>query len=196
MNNNKGMSLVEIVVSLAILGIVVASVCTFMNIGMNTSTASTSIASVQKEAQTVQNQVQSWIMEANKGIVCYEGQANFDYAIAIYHDGISASERYIQVVYYRKEEKKLFYHKLMAEGQVNGTVEDLINDSNAIESAGDWDSYLLSSFVSNLSLDTAKIKDQVVTFTIDYEVKGKSYHVSNTVKLRNEVEEHPTNYSR
>ncbi|MDO5521451.1 MAG: prepilin-type N-terminal cleavage/methylation domain-containing protein [bacterium] len=190
--DNKGISLIEVVVSLAILGIVVACVGTFLNVGMNTSTTATNIASVQKEAQIVQNQVQSWIMGTNKGIACYKDQTNFDYVAAIYHTGQNASDQYVQLIYYREKEQRLYYHKLMTDESTTGSLEDIINDANAIEAAADWESYLLSSFVTDINLDTTQIENQVVSFTIDYAVKGKTYHVSNTIKLRNVVSTNPT----
>lgn len=187
--NNKGVTLIEVVVSLAILAIVVTSVCSFVNIGMNTSTTSTTIANIQKEAQTVQNQLQTWIMEANQGIKCFKDDTNYDQALVIYHDGSEASDRYVQIIYYRGQDKKLYYHKVMTSLSFTGTKEQIKADAASIEAAGTWKEYVFSSYVSEVDIDLSHIESQLVTVNIGYEWKEKSYHTNNTIKLRNAISE-------
>lgn len=66
--NNKGLSLVELIIAIAIFSIAGAAVCAFMIFGTRQFTNSTSSVKLQYEQQLVVNRVRDIILETSRGI--------------------------------------------------------------------------------------------------------------------------------
>lgn len=194
--NQKGMSLIEVVVSLTIMSIVVVMVFRFVQVGLNTSSSTTKTANIQKEAQTTVNQLKDWIMETNKGIVCYGPGVNYDQVVALYNDGETAKERYVQLIFYRAAEQALYYEKVAVTGsEFCGTEREIAALAEQISLTGTWKEYLFSQYISSFSLERSSRKSKQVTLSITYENQGKSYETSNIIMMRNEPQENPAEYS-
>ena len=192
--NQKGLSLIEVVVSLAIMSIVLAMLFQFVQIGLNTSTNATTVANVQKEAQTSVNQLKDWIMETNRGIVCYGKSSEYDQAVAIYNGG-EEEENYVQILFYRKSEKWLYYDKInISSSGFRGTESEIVKLAKDISTRNAWKDYLFSQFVKSFQLDITQMMQQKVTLVIQYENKGKFYQVNSLIKLRNVPVENPAKY--
>ena len=109
---NRGLTLIEVLTAVAIIGMVIIAVTGFINAGIKTSSRVNVEANLQKEAQTGLNQVADWVMSANHGIVVYGPYGSYyDQAVCIYHDGKNSEDRYVQILFYRKADCKVYYFK-------------------------------------------------------------------------------------
>lgn len=192
--NQKGMSLIEVVVSLTIMTIVAAMVFRFVIVGLNTSSSTTKTANIQREAQTTINQMKDWIMGTNKGILCFEKSTWYDKAVAIYHQG-EKEENYVQLIFYRKGDASLYYDKVQVEkttfdeSKVQARAEE-------IDTSDKWENYVFSKYVSEFNVVISGSNKQQVRLAIGYSNAGKTYRLDTVTNMRNKPESNPAMYNK
>lgn len=192
---NRGLSLIEVLTAVAILGMVVVAVSGFMTTGINTSSRANVEASLQKEAQTGLNQVTDWVMSANHGIAVYGPCGYYDKAVGIYHDGESSADKYVQVLYYRQADNTVYYDKLDITPTFQGTQIQIQNQASSIEASSSWKNHLFCEYVKNFDMDISHLADQYVELTLVLELKGMQYNKDpKRITLRNKAVLDPTNY--
>lgn len=74
--NNKGFSLVELIISFALLGVVAIGVFMVMSAGSNMFTSVDRQINVQYKSQTAMSQFQQYFMACSKGITVYDYEGN------------------------------------------------------------------------------------------------------------------------
>ena len=192
--NQKGLSLIEVVVSLTIMTIVVAMVFRFVIVGLNTSSSTTKTGNIQREAQTTINQMKDWIMGTNKGIVCYGRSDWYDKAVAIYHKG-EAEENYVQLIFYREGDACLYYDKVPVDKTTFGE-RDVQTHAEKINTSGTWENYVFSKYVSEFNVVISETNKQQVRLAIGYSNAGKTYRLDTVTNMRNKPESDPAKYNK
>ena len=192
---NKGLTLVEIVVTLAILGMVIVLVTGFMNTGIKTTSRANIDTNLQKEAQISLNQISDWVMSANHGIAVYDSCGYYTKAVGIYHDGKNSEDRYVQILYYRQTDNKVYYDKVLVDASFHGTESEIQTHAASIHTGNAWNKYLLCEYVKEFDLDISKLNEKYVELKLVFELKGIQYNqYPKKITLRNEPVINPTDY--
>ncbi len=180
---NKGFSLVELIVSMALLVIVGAAIIAFFSMSMTQYKSNTDETSLQTESQLAWKRLESNILMTTDGvwtptvneIDLYSSDGTYDKVMtAIYYDPSSEHN----TIYYREfyldgnewkpigdpQDPQVFSNLVKS-----FTVELYDKDNNKIEDA-------------NLAIRPVKVKAH-----IEYEANGRTYTSDNTVAIRNVI---------
>lgn len=188
--NNKGISLVEVVVTVAILAIVGSAVLGFVLTGSNQYKGGTSESNMQYEAQLAGNQLQELIVDASKGIGykvgtsaglidkdsdLTNGPVNVDTNTIkkFYVYSQEEGNNIAYIITWNASEKKLYYSKCIY------TLGGAITDDPK---------YLMANYVANFQADITKASsDKFVKIRLDFELNDKTYSSEYKIKLRNDI---------
>lgn len=102
MKNNKGMSLVEVIISVAIVSIVLVTITSFMVTGTKLFGNSSNEIELQRNAQLVLNNIENRIVDAQLG-ANFEGGGTDFRVLTIYNE----TER--EYIFWVKNDKKIYY---------------------------------------------------------------------------------------
>ncbi len=189
--NNLGLSLVELLVTIAIIAIVGGAITSFIVVAQRNYTQGSAETDIQTEAQLVSNQLRELMIDTARGI---SYSYNSDYmdadAFELIDDSslpddyvtkslyIYDSDKYFELIW-DTDKRQIFYQEYGKD------------ESPASISEADLASRkVLANNVSNFSVDLSSIKsDRTVAFTITMQrdAAGRVYSTSHKVKLRNEV---------
>lgn len=163
--NNDGITLIELVISLAITAIVLTMLIVIINTAANSYKRTNEDVNLQLEAQMAINQLNTIIMEASNITKISEADP-LKYRIECSTDDY--------VIYYKEDGEKLY---LISQSQSE--------DYDTLDPSGDRDTeylYLLAEYVKSFQLDmtgkTAKI-------TMEFELGDQTFKTSKNVSLRN-----------
>lgn len=190
--NNKGLSLVEVLVTVAILAIVGSAILGFVLAGSKNYEGNSAESKLQYEAQLAGNQLQELIVDAAKGIGYTVGTSGAQSEIesdipesggpgtvdpdAIKKFYIYSKEESNNVAYiitWDAAQKRLFYSKCIY--TPGGTITD---DPK----------YLMADYVSNFQADISKAKtNKLVKIHLAFELNNKTYSTDYKITLRNNV---------
>lgn len=168
--NNKGMTLMELIIALAISMIVLSMIAVFINVASKSFNKTNNDVKLQMEAQVAINQLSNLAMEA-KEIKPLLGvsEPNCGYCIVGYND----SNTY--AVIYTSDNQKLYLIKTNQENILN------INYSD--------DNDLLAEYVSGIQMTQADSnkKTEIITLSLAVGMGNNrhTYTVSRKIKLRN-----------
>lgn len=183
--NNKGFSLVELIIAIAILAVVSGIILTFMTTSSNIFKRNSSDVDIQTEAQMVANSITDLVIDCEKNVI------NITVDLSDVPGGASGTKTYDQAnsfevgndksryfIFYEDSVDKLFY----VESTHNGTK---------------WTDYdgktaeVLGQNITNFSYDLSglKTKKRLMTFSLTYEVSGRSYTGNYKVHMRNTLKD-------
>ncbi len=181
---NRGLTLLEVVTSVAILGFVIVAVTGFINTGVKTSSRTNAEANLQKEAQTSINQMTDWIMSANHGIAVYPACTAYDKAVVIYRDGENATDKYVQILYYVAADKRIYYDKVEVSGSFTGTEAQIQNHASTIQS--EYSKHLFCEYVEDFDLKIDNISKNYVDLKLVLKLQDIEYNKQpKRITLRN-----------
>lgn len=199
--NNKGFSLVELLIAVAIAGIVAGSVFGFMTVGARTFGQSSSDVHLQNEAQLAFNQIQDMIIDTVVGIdyVYITGDNFSDDSNKVMSDaeipatGVDgkklimynsvASGRNVYEVVWKEADRKLYYNEYSVAVDSSTGVDKIVKGSRI----GDADA-LMAEYVTGFSADLSQIESKrVAKIDISYEKNGRPYTSSHNITLRNKI---------
>ena len=176
--DNRGLSLIELIAVMAIMAIMVTAVIAFMAAGIRQYQEARSEVSRQTEAQMVSNQLQDLLIDTANG-VNYDDTTKELWA---YHtESEDGSAVFMATkINWDMAAGELLFSKYTYAPQMDGSY-------NPVEDGVDQ---LLAENVSNFKADLSNMEDKnVITFTIDITVQGKTYTTESVVTLRNKLKE-------
>ncbi len=183
---NKGYSLVEVVITVAIMSIVLACVLQLMVVGSKMYTKTSVSADVQTEAQLLESQLNNLIVDAECGVYA---QVKAEGGTAVTDTSGFTADGYIKVFNYDvayyiawdESSQKVFY---LEKTVTDGVVADLTADEQDITN---W--YLMGEGVSNFVPDTSHVTNEQRLVTVRLEVtKGDEHYATvQNICLRNNV---------
>lgn len=182
LKNNRGFSLIELIISIAILGIVAVASMGFIVSGTNGYSSVSSNVRLQNKSQLAMDFIQEYVIDCNEGI--YFSTADdtlyvIDSKIVVNSETGAEEKVYTAHVFkYSASDNAIYY------GENPATLQ-----SSGVLTCSDAATDLLTDGVSSFSAGlygTANITD--VTVTIDFFVRNKTYTGFQTIALRN----HPT----
>lgn len=167
--DNRGVTLMEMVVSVAIIGIFGAVVAGFVTSGANFYRKSADTVQVQSDMQNTMDTVENQIMNASEGIGYTD---NGDTRVLTTNRrtfvATGGMTPYTDVITWKAAEEKLYYARTSTDSSLS-----------AAES-------VLAEYVTDFSVDMSQAKSEgVVRFSITINKRGKEETQACTVTLRN-----------
>ena len=190
--NNKGFSLVELLVAFAIAAIAGVAVFGFMSFGSNSFRQTSNDVGLQYEQQLVVNQVRDYILESSNAINYVDTEKTL-YTFAqneVQDAGAIKDIVTVTKILFDKADGSEFGNVKVSSKEYDVTTSnELPNDykTDAVFAADAMG--ILSDCVKDISYDLSDIEHNKVTFTITF-IAGNGKEVSSTqvVSLRNHVE--------
>lgn len=199
----KGFSLVEVVVSLAIMTIVGGAVGAFLIAGNNSYLRGNKELTLQEEAQLAANQMIDLIIDVERDIEFTPDQTG----TAVKTDGTAATDASGNTIADAKVSELLLVNNentymIRWQGSASADYEsanqvylyEVKNNLDAegnFESMGDIDAAepaLMAEHVSAFSVDTSQLADKRrVKLQMNFVYQDRSYDVDETIKLRNDL---------
>lgn len=163
--NNAGISLIEILITIAILGVVGGSVIGFLQSGTKSYQNTDREVDMQYDAQVLLNQVGDYVINANSGL------KQKDNTVYIYNTNENTLET--EILSWDSQEQILYYEKTEKVNETESTVVDKT---------------VLSKNVSQFSVDLAKADaERKVNAELTLQKEQKTYEATATWNLRNSV---------
>lgn len=183
--NNGGFSLVEILIAMAILGVVSLVIYSFMTTGARFYQRTSADADIQSEAQLVANTISDLIVDCEVNI-SYDTTVSNDVAspggtLTFSSRVLEISNSDYQFLIFR-EDDNLFYLERRPDAS-DPTRYEAYNMDNA---------QLLAQNVTEFEVDLSRVSGKgngknIVTFYMTYEKGGRSYSGNYQVNLRNNI---------
>lgn len=167
--NNKGFTLTELIVSVAIFGILSVAVLGFVYASSRSYSSVYSSIGLQAESQLALNQVKERLIDCNGAVSFHEDAASSTLRVVCItdSDGDGESESVCHAFRYLVEDGRLYYRLFEGEGDFGGGVDG-------------WEPVAggLTEFNYTRERDAA-------TVTMSFERRGKTYSGAEVVSLRN-----------
>ena len=180
MKNNKGFSLVELMVVIAILGIVSGAVLGLIIAGTRSYRNVNKEAELQNEAQLTMNQIENMIIDATNGVSYYWGDNEGNKILA--DDEAGEATKKTLVIYNKNEILNITWKKDMKELYFRKDEKD--PSSGAITKGKEA---LMSQRVERFSINlkNAKKKGIVTVFLFFKTDDNKTYELNQNITMRN-----------
>lgn len=163
--NNKGFTLVELLVVFAILAVVGGIVFLFLQSGTKSYQSTSKEVDMQYDAQVLLNQIENYIIDTNLGL------AGEDNTVCIYNKDETGITQ--ETISWEPEDKILYYEKRK---EANGHETILVEKT------------VIAENVAQFSMDVSKADSQKkVEAEVELEKEEKSYKAKATWNLRNDV---------
>lgn len=169
-NKNKGFSLIELMISFAILGVVSAIIVGMITASSNTYKSVTAEVDLQYESQLAMSQLQEYIVDCNGGI-CFKDNNLY----LLNTDGTNFTAH---VFRFDSTDSRLYYVKAPV------TVDATSGAISCPIATGDFMASNVAAFGVNLTT-TDLVTSAVVTLT--FQNGGKEYTATQITSLRNNV---------
>lgn len=204
--NQKGFTLVELIIAVAILAIVTLAVCGFIVVGSRSYTSANTDIMLQQEAQLALNQISDVIIDTTDSISYnvgvqgeelqpvlkdseYAGEATDKSLVVVNRkDDTSNNDNASYWFYWSKDYEKIFFGEI--EGIDAATTDAEIQNrfDNALDSLDPDSAAVLAEHVTNLSIDISQFEEnRVVMISMSLENGNRTYSTSNNVTVRNRI---------
>ena len=185
LKDNHGLTLIELLVSIAILSVVVAAIMGFFIFSSGQYHSGNREASLSNESQLIVARLEDLIVNATAGVgtnkdpsgaVVETGDTLYVYSHETSKDGSSMVYKQIKI-YPDTANQKLMYQSSIytLDGEGTSTVTPETPE-------------VIADYVDSFSVDLSNLKsNRAVTVTLGMKMKDKTYTTSNTYVLRNRV---------
>lgn len=181
---NRGYTLVELIVTIAILAVVGIGISSIISHSMKQYRMSSAEVSLQQESQLVGNQLMNLVMNANDGVSVEKGKLNL-------YSYDSKCDMHSKIVISYDEDTRVLNYSAYQRDSVSGAWEE--KPDEAEQCLAEY----VTVFTVNLldesgkrvitSADRGERRVSQVEMKISYELDGKVYDFNQTVTLRNQV---------
>lgn len=187
--NQKGFTLVELIIAIAILAIVTLAVCGFIVVGSRSYTSANTDIMLQQEAQLALNQISDVIIDTTDSISYGNGTE------LVLKDSEFSSEpdEKILVVVNKKgsnndNDSYRFEWSKDSETIYFNTSDTVIDDTNPKPVFDDTNRAILAQHVKELHIDISQFEEnRVVMISMTFRNGNKEYTTSNNVTVRNRI---------
>ncbi len=200
--NQKGFTLVELLIAIAIMSIVLAAVCGFIIVGSRSYANANSDITVQQESQLALNQMSDVLIDTTRSVnyVGYDSGGTPSLALKD-SEFTSMPEDKALIMYNGESTIKADGTVEMGEGNGNLNYQFLWDRSeetlyyseipvteSSFPSVGEAGCVVLAEHVTDFSIDLSQVEEKrVVQLTLTFEMGGKTYTTANNVTIRNKV---------
>ncbi|MDE6388664.1 MAG: prepilin-type N-terminal cleavage/methylation domain-containing protein [Lachnospiraceae bacterium] len=187
--NQKGFTLVELIIAIAILAIVTLAVCGFIVVGSRSYTSANTDIMLQQEAQLALNQISDVIIDTTDSISYGNGTE------LVLKDSEFSSEpdEKILVVVNKKgsnndNDSYRFEWSKDTQTIYFNTSDTVIDDTNPEPVFNDTNRAILAQHVKELHIDISQFEEnRVVMISMTFQNGNKEYTTSNNVTVRNRI---------
>ena len=193
LKDQRGLTLVELLVAVAIASIVAVSVGTFMVVGARTFTSTSSEVNLQHESQLAYNQLQDLIIDTTLGVTyAYVPDSVGSSEIMILSDAdIPAGTTVVQkkiymyndsvvyVVIWDAADLELYYeeYEVAIDGSGNMTL-GAARETHA----------LMAEYITYFGIDVTRLEEKrIVRVDMTYEKANRNYNASYNITIRNKI---------
>lgn len=198
--NQKGFTLVELIIAVAILAIVTLAVCGFIVVGSRSYTSANTDIMLQQEAQLALNQISDVIIDTTDSITYsvgtstslqnvlkdseYGGEATDKCLVVVNrNDTSSNNDNPSYWFYWKKDEETIYFNEVPG---VNSTMS--ADEIEAGFEGVDTDMAVLADHVTDLNIDISQFEEnRVVMISMTLKNGNREYSTSNNVTVRNRV---------
>lgn len=205
--NQKGFTLVELIIAVAILAVVTLAVCGFIVVGSRSYTSANTDIMLQQDAQLALNQMSDVIIDTTESI-SYSGLVGGSMQTVLKDSEFSGevTDKCLAVVnkkpetgdlnqnpsywfYYSKDDETIYFNEVdLYDGIADpdaGPTESEIKDKF---DAASTDKAVLVEHVTDFSVDVSQFEqNRVVMLALTFENGNRMYSTSNNVTVRNRI---------
>lgn len=205
--NQKGFTLVELIIAVAILAVVTLAVCGFIVVGSRSYTSANTDIMLQQDAQLALNQMSDVIIDTTESI-SYSGLVGGSMQTVLKDSEFSGevTDKCLTVVnkkpetdnlnqnpsywfYYSKDDETIYFNEVhLYDGIADtdaGPTESEIKDKF---DAASTDKAVLVEHVTDFSVDVSQFEqNRVVMLALTFENGNRMYSTSNNVTVRNRI---------
>ena len=189
--NNRGFTLIELIISIAILAVVMVAALGFMGTGANLYTRNSIQIGLQNASEQALTQMDQEILDADTGLVWKAAADGSEapYLILVSRTGGADSTSYsVESYAFDKASGNLYYKKSGDTAVLSGDVSGVVSDTMA-------SGHVLAENVTDMTFTPFGEQDTTtgirvarnVTITLTMEKRGLSYTGKQTTALRNRV---------
>ena len=179
-NDNRGLSLVELLAAIAILAVATTAIMAFMNSATRNYSRGNAEATIQREAQVAMNQIIEILIDAQKGVTYTVDTTDVLKDADATAEPDTISDKYLTVyndtgfirLHWSKADSRIYYAEYSSDG--TQTLSDV----------------RFSDYVKDFSVDLTNADNGgKVRIRLDYksESEGKTYTVNQYITLRNAI---------
>lgn len=187
---NKGLTLVELIVSIAVMAILGIGIGSFVYVSLQQYKSAHSEVDIQYEVQVTQNKIQDMLIDASRGVSV---SSSPNTTLYIYNYNEVEKKKYRIEIKYVPEKSQLQYTRYyIAESAEGEQAHQWMVD-------GDAKNEYLAAYVTNFEVILYDKLGKVISgpdsgmvagkaqIRLNYSLGGREYQSNNTVKLRNSV---------
>lgn len=169
MRENRGLSLVELLITIAILSIVLAAATSFMITGSRSFAKGNADSELQKEAELTVNQIEDMIIDVNGGMSVSDDGNKLE--LVMYHGEIvgAATVYTKESVTWNKSGDKMYY------GKYNVSYDESIDDYTV--NSTEYDNQLLTENVAGFGVDIDTVDETALDGTVKTFVRSVQIRV-------------------
>ncbi len=203
-HNEKGFTLVELLIAVVIAALVGVSIFSFMVVGTRSFTTTSSDINIQHESQLVFNQMQDLIVDTAIGIDYMYSDGSVTDSIVQSDAEIPASATEKKLVMYNYDpddpskhvyemvwniaEEEVYYNEYLPsvseQTLADGTVADHVSKGSAIHTM-----QLMGENVTDFSVDLSQmVSKRIVRVDLEFEKGTRHYRSSHNITLRNQID--------
>ena len=187
--NQKGFTLVELIIAIAILAVVSLAICGFIVVGSKGYTAANTDIMLQQEAQLALNQISDVIIDTTDSISYGDGT---NLVLKDSEFSGEPSEKILVVVNKKdsNNDNDSYRFEWSKDDQIIyfNTSDTVIDDANPAPVFDDSKKAILAQHVREMHIDISQFEEnRVVMVSMTFEKGNKEYTTSNNVTVRNRI---------